>query len=163
MTNSTLPPVKAEELVSKARTLIGTPWHHAGRHATAGLDCIGVLVLSFQACGVDIEDDVNYTHIDEYDRMVKGMALYGDRFMEANQFNPWTLHIGDAVVFRGTLYRNRQVMTHVGILSELFTPGNLGKMIHACNDPASPKVTEEPIRPAWQRIFDSAWRYKNIQ
>ena len=102
-----------------------------------------------------MEDNVNYTTIDEYDMMETGLKQLADCYM-TNENCDWTqTRPGDIVVFRGRMYRGRDVMTHVGVLTEDTTV-----MIHACNDPSSPYVLEEYIRAGWMRIFDSAWRYK---
>lgn len=40
--------------VEYARSLIGTPWRHAGRRST-GLDCVGLMVLAFEQDGLAVD------------------------------------------------------------------------------------------------------------
>jgi hypothetical protein len=45
-------PTRAQ-IVTEARTWLGTPFHHQGRVRGVGVDCIGVIGCSAVTCGVD--------------------------------------------------------------------------------------------------------------
>lgn len=42
-------------LVTAARAYLGTPFRHRGRRRT-GVDCVGLLLLAFRDCGVELPD-----------------------------------------------------------------------------------------------------------
>ena len=60
--------MKAEQFIDSARALIGTPFHHQGR-VTAGVDCLGLVVLAAKNCGMVLEDKTDYP------RQSQGSAL----------------------------------------------------------------------------------------
>ncbi len=47
------------KLDEAARAYLGTPWLHQGR-SRQGIDCVGLLVLSVQDCGYEIQDYTAY-------------------------------------------------------------------------------------------------------
>lgn len=49
----------ATDPVALARTWIGTPFRHQGR-TRHGIDCVGLLVEVFRACGMDVTDMDGY-------------------------------------------------------------------------------------------------------
>lgn len=51
--------MSAEAFVAAARALIGTKWRHRGRKPWA-VDCLGLLVLSAQAAGRQLQDESFY-------------------------------------------------------------------------------------------------------
>ena len=70
-----------EQIVSVARAAVGTPWHHQGRVAGLGLDCIGLLV--HVARELDLEGagyaKTNYAHFPDQARVQRELAEYLDR------------------------------------------------------------------------------------
>jgi len=48
------------QLITEARRMLGTPFHHQGRQPGKGLDCIGVPIVAAIACGLDVHDVKNY-------------------------------------------------------------------------------------------------------
>jgi NlpC/P60 family putative phage cell wall peptidase len=47
-------------MVTAARTCLGTPFHHQGRKAGVGLDCIGLIVIALRAAGFAVHDRADY-------------------------------------------------------------------------------------------------------
>jgi cell wall-associated NlpC family hydrolase len=48
------------EIVTIARSYIGTPFHHQGRVKGVGIDCVGLLVCVMRECGLTVEDKADY-------------------------------------------------------------------------------------------------------
>ena len=70
-------------VVDEARKLLGTPWHHQGRVAGMGLDCVGVVIIAGKRAGAALEDVHGYrlpcdsTHlIDEIERQTDKVGTY---------------------------------------------------------------------------------------
>lgn len=85
-------------VVAKARSLVGSKFAHLGRSDLA-VDCVGLVILSFRAAGIPLQDFRAYRHRDdELDYVEECLALWPhcDRVMEAGE--------GDAFLFaiRGT-------------------------------------------------------------
>lgn len=53
--------VTRARLVQEVMKLCGTPFHHQGRSAQFGVDCIGCLILPILAVGLPIKDDLHYS------------------------------------------------------------------------------------------------------
>lgn len=47
-------------IVSEARSMIGTPWHHQGRAPGVGLDCIGLVICVLARLGYEAKDRAGY-------------------------------------------------------------------------------------------------------
>lgn len=48
------------DLVEAARGYLGVPFHHQGRNK-AGIDCLGLLVVSAKEAGIELEDHKGYS------------------------------------------------------------------------------------------------------
>jgi NlpC/P60 family putative phage cell wall peptidase len=55
--------IPKEQLFSEARLSIGTPFKHQGRLRGAGLDCLGLLIVTLRGIGLAPEDEVTYPRI----------------------------------------------------------------------------------------------------
>ena len=49
-----------DQITAAALALVGTPFHAQGRAPGVGLDCIGVAVCTALACGVSVQDRIDY-------------------------------------------------------------------------------------------------------
>jgi cell wall-associated NlpC family hydrolase len=49
-----------ERIIAAASAYVGTRWHHQGR-STAGVDCIGLLVLTARDLGLPVADETGYS------------------------------------------------------------------------------------------------------
>ena len=62
-----------------AHSFIGTPYRHQGRAPGAGLDCIGLVVASLEAAGIDISGlPSDYSHIPKPKLILSNIARYCD-------------------------------------------------------------------------------------
>ena len=86
-----------------ARRWLGTPWRHLGRNR-AGVDCIGLILLSALECGHDIPDPAPYAREPSDNRLVQGIQEHATRVGAAAP--------GDVLVFRWG-----RLAAHVGIAS----------------------------------------------
>jgi len=48
------------DITAAALALVGTPFHAQGRLPGVGLDCIGVAVCVARACGIAVQDRIDY-------------------------------------------------------------------------------------------------------
>ncbi len=156
-----MPHIKAQEIVTQARTWLGTKYHHQGRlkkstKGAGGVDCIGLIVGVCKELG--IQDGAGIP-ISEYDQT--GYALYPEgkrleqavlkhlRLVPAEKMRP-----GDILLFK--IFKEPQ---HVGLVSD-YVDGGFG-IIH-CNS-RSGAVVEHVLSDTWQRMIVGVYRFKNKQ
>lgn len=49
-----------QTIITAASAYLGTRWHHQGR-STAGVDCLGLIVLTARDCGIAVQDRFAYS------------------------------------------------------------------------------------------------------
>jgi len=110
-----------KRVIKEAMTYKGTK-HVMGGLSHNGIDCSGLLFVSFQANGI--------TNIP---RTAEGFARYGNILINTN-----TLQEGDLIFFTNT-YRTSKLVTHAGICigngEFIHTSSSKGVMISKINDP----------------------------
>lgn len=123
------------EIVAYARTLVGTPFHHAGRLPGVGVDCAGVLVLAARQCALVSQsfDLPSYTQTPDG----KTMLEWCNKFMGA-RVDRASLRPGDACVMVIDRYPQ-----HLGIVGN-HKRGGLS-LIHASNTANPPRVVETSL------------------
>ncbi len=60
MSENTVQALTPQRIISAASAYLGTRWHHQGR-STAGVDCIGLLVLTARDLGLTVLDETGYS------------------------------------------------------------------------------------------------------
>ena len=94
----------AQRCVAHARTLLGAKWRHRGRKPWA-IDCIGLVVLSVAAGGIQMRDRTNYGRepwkdglrqelIDHFGPPIEGDWQPGDIALIRFQDHPEPGHVG---------------------------------------------------------------------
>ena len=78
------------DFVTAARAYLGAPWRHLGR-STAGVDCIGLVLLAARQAGVEIPDPAPYTREPD-GRLLAGVRRHARRVAPAAD--------GDVLLFR---------------------------------------------------------------
>jgi cell wall-associated NlpC family hydrolase len=136
------PSLTGQQIVDEARTMLGTPWKHTGRIPGVGIDCAGLLSLTFQNLGVPVADNITYSLNDEFRTLLAEIRKYSDEIEGDPQ-------LGDVLVFSG-----RTMWNHCGI----YTGNN--RLIHAYSSPSIMKVVEHSINSEWPLV--RIYRYKNI-
>lgn len=110
-----------QKVIAEAKTYMGTR-HVMGGLSRSGIDCSGLLYVSFQANGV--------TNIP---RTAEEFARYGNIIINTND-----LQAGDLVFFTNT-YKTSKLITHTGICITkgefIHTSSSKGVMISKINDP----------------------------
>lgn len=125
------------KLVEAAREFIGTKFRHRGR-SIYGLDCAGLVVMSYRACGVDVQDFTLYGREPHRNGLVTHVtAALGLPLPEENR----TLMEGDVVVMRFDREPH-----HLAIVADYTYDGvHAWNIIHA--DGQSGGVLEQRLTP----------------
>jgi len=144
--------ISRTDVVNSARKTVGTPWSHAGRNPGVAIDCIGVVVCSFQASGMVVNDILHYSRVPgDEDRLIPVLESYG--FIRTEDKQP-----GNVVLM--TLGRDSHP-SHMGILTSKDT------LVHAMNYPSQTnklfKVKEVIFPGIWERRTSSMWMLKEWQ
>lgn len=99
----------AEKAIAEARSYVGCKWRHRGR-SRFGIDCIGLLVASMAAGGVEMRDRRDYGRTPWMDGLEQEMRdHFGDPIPLADA------QPGDVVLMR---WDDRSEPSHVGILAD---------------------------------------------
>ncbi|PWJ93517.1 NlpC/P60 family protein [Mesorhizobium loti] len=96
--------MSAEAFVAAARGFLGVPWVHQGR-TDKGMDCVGLIVLSMRAIGIDAPLAADYGRMQDYRQARRYLEVFCDRVGAPE--------IGDVVLFKTT-----QTL-HMAIVSEV--------------------------------------------
>lgn len=138
--------MRAIDVVLTAREYLGTPWVHTARLKKIGIDCIGLVIETYNEYGANIPPNTDYSLEDEYNKLEDRLSLY---------FEPLNTHnfqAGDILVFRTKMMYN-----HVAIFS------GEGTMIHSYQGSAHMQVIEEEYSAKWAFRFVRAFRHKDIE
>ena len=101
------------ELVEAARSYLGVKWRHRGR-SRHGIDCAGLVVLSYADCGVELKDFTQYGREPHQDGLITHMtAALGEPLEQ-----PVALMGGDVIV-----QKFDKEPHHVGILAAVMYAG----------------------------------------
>jgi cell wall-associated NlpC family hydrolase len=121
-------------LDAHAREWLGVPWRHLGR-TRAGVDCIGLVLLSCAAAGVTIPDPAPYAREPQGALLAREILHHADRA---------PIEPGAVLLFRMGVYAG-----HVGIASLHPDRGELS-VIHAYapHRVVVEQVLDEPLRKA---------------
>ncbi len=133
-----------QDIVNAARSFIGVKFHHQGRSAVTGVDCLGLLVLVAEVCQLKFEggtanehDETDYGHNPDTTRL-KG-AL--DRLLSPVPIEQ--MQAGDVILC--TLDHRPQ---HLAILADYAAAEGELAMIHAY----------APLRKVVEHRLDNTWR-----
>jgi cell wall-associated NlpC family hydrolase len=133
-----------EDIVNAARSFIGVRFHHQGRSAITGVDCLGLLVLVAEACHLRFDglsacdhDETDYGHNPDTarlnDALVRLLSPVPSGAMQA----------GDVILC--TLDYRPQ---HLAILADYANAVGELSMIHAY----------APLRKVVEHRLDETWR-----
>lgn len=127
-------------IVEAARQYLGVKFRHRGR-SRVGLDCGGLIVLSYRDCGVQIHDTTLYGPEPFKDGLVKHVALALDDAVLVAPVGEADLRDGDVIVMRF-----RKEPHHLGIIAAVDYAGTPAlNVIHA--DGESGRVLEHRLTP----------------
>lgn len=131
---------RTERMIEAARACLGTPFHHQGRVAGAGLDCIGLLIVAMQAAGLEVEDRTDYGPRPDGVSLIAALEAHGWARIETGEING-----GDVLVFR---YDHQP--QHVALATSSTT------LIHSFAPVG--KVVETAIGAYWMRRLVGVYR-----
>jgi cell wall-associated NlpC family hydrolase len=135
-----------EQIIAKARELLGKPWAHQGRSDT-GVDCGGALAWVARELGVSMVD------VEGYGRLPSSRSL--TQACEANYVRIALASIqpADVVMLR---FPGAMHPSHLALVTDW--NGGLG-LLHSLNAPGSSgRVIEHRLGKTWQHKIVSAWR-----
>ena len=131
-------------LIDAARSYVGVKWRHRGR-SKFGIDCIGLVVKSMEAAGIQMRDRLDYGREPWKDGLEHEMrAHFGEPVLD--------LKAGDVITMRGI---GQLGAGHVGIVAE--KNGYL-TLIHSYNADANSRVTEHRIDEVWENRISEIFR-----
>ncbi len=124
------------KLVEAARSFIGTRFRHRGR-SKHGVDCAGLGVMAYRACGVELVDWTLYGREPYRDGLVRNLTIaLGEALPTGAQ-----LQDGDVIVFRFDVEPH-----HVAVVAEVEYAGTPAlNIIHA--DGHTGRVLEQRLMP----------------
>ncbi len=122
-------------LADAAKEWLGVPFHHQGR-SRAGLDCLGLLLVSAKAVGVELED-------------LKGYARQPDGKTLISEANRQLTPVVDRQEGDILLMRFRHHPQHIAIVTR-------DGMIHSHED--SGGVVEHGLDERWRRRIVGVYR-----
>jgi cell wall-associated NlpC family hydrolase len=96
--------MSAAAFVSAARGFLGVPWVHQGR-SEKGMDCVGLVVLSARAAGIEAPLTANYGRLQDYRQARRYLEQFCDRVGSAE--------VGDIVLFKNSQSLHMAIATEV--------------------------------------------------
>lgn len=131
-------------IVQQARQMIGTRFRHRGRR-DSGVDCVGLGVVAFRACGVDVPDFRLYGREPHADGLVQRIREALGTEVACAPVMRIQIRPGDVLVFRFDVQPH-----HVGLaadylyggLSVIHADGHSGRVVeHRFTDDMLRRVT----------------------
>ena len=96
--------MSADAFLTAARGFLGVQWVHQGR-SERGMDCVGLIVLSLRAIGIDAPLTADYGRMQDYRQARRYLEEFCDR-------------VGDAEIGDIVLFKTSQTL-HMAIVSEV--------------------------------------------
>lgn len=138
--------IPAAQFIEQARALVGVPWRHQGR-AACGVDCIGLISLSFKGAGVDWAQLLGVSDRRDYGRSAQPDLLR----MVRDYCEPLAEPIDACLVVMK--FPQERFPRHFGIYAQ-------GNIIHA--DSRAGYVVEHGYRGVWKRCQHSLWKIPGV-
>ncbi len=129
-----------EKMIQAAREALDTPFHHQGRVAGVGLDCIGLIVHAACVAELPVDDCIDYGRNPDGTRLAAALLAHGFEEVTAMQG-------GDVLLFRFN-----RLPQHVALAT------SENSMIHAYAPLG--RVVESGIGESWQRRLVGIYRYR---
>lgn len=151
--------ITSEDIITQARSWLGTRFHHQGRlkkttNTAGGVDCIGLVIGVIAELGLyDAEGQKPLSH---YDRTDYSMLPDGKRLKAAIEEHFDSIPITNIAPADMLLFRFQDNPQHVGFVSD-YVQGGLG-LIH-CHA-RSKKVVEHGLTDVWRNMTVAAYRFK---
>lgn len=121
--------------------MLGVKWRHRGRKPWA-VDCVGLVLLSLRAAGLELEDEKHYSREPWKDSLRKKLR---SRFGEPINDDNW--QPGDIAVFKWGGYEP----SHIGILGDC--EYSRFSLIHSRRANSQGCVVEHHLDERWSRLL----------
>jgi len=132
----------AELAIEKARSFLNVKWRHRGR-SKFGIDCIGLIVISVKAGGIEMNDRVNYGRHPWKDGLRNELIAHFGKCVEG-EYLP-----GDVALIK---WQGAAEASHVGIIAN----SNYGlTLIHSFSQSS---VVEHLIDDVWKSRIIEVYR-----
>jgi cell wall-associated NlpC family hydrolase len=147
-----------QQIISAARSWLGTQYHHQGRlkrnsSTQGGVDCIGLIIGVAKELGLKSKTGKYLAEFDETDYLAVPDGVSLKRFLDTHlvPVRKEKIKPGDVLLFK--IFKHPQ---HVGIATD-YDERHLG-IIHCYS--GSGKVVEHVLSDSWQRMLVSGYRFK---
>lgn len=132
---------RRQKALQYARSLLGVKWRHRGRKPWA-VDCVGLVLLSLHAAGLELEDEKHYGREPWKDKLRQKLrARFGPPIRE-EQWQP-----GDIALFKWGGYEP----SHIGLLADYKYSGFA--LIHSRRAKVQNCVVEHALDERWRRLL----------
>lgn len=154
LTGGTIP---GQRVVDVARGFLGTPFVHQGRLGGVGLDCVGLLQVVAQGCGIVHQDFTTYPRRPRDGELERRISAHCTRV--DNRGGPYLIPYqvfgdpGDFLLF--WMNPATKEAHHVGIRTDV-------GMLHTHGLQGVKRVVEHGWDDFWRERFLSAWRLRAI-
>ena len=130
-----------DAIVARARELLGVRFMHQGRHAAHGLDCLGLLMVVAEGCGIRF-GEMRPAQLDRRDYGARPDAAMLEALLKQ-----WLTPVTQAAPGDVLLLRVQGRPQHLAVVTDYPQAGEFG-MIHAY----------APARRVVEHRYDAAWR-----
>lgn len=138
--------VTRSDIIIEARKHLGTRFHHQGRAPGAGLDCLGLIVVTGRALGLHVIDRTDYAASPDGLSLVKEISQSLD-----GPYALSTAKLGSILLFEFV----KGLPQHVGIATDI-------GIIHAlATEPR--KVCETRLDEQWRERVVSVWEFRGLE
>lgn len=138
---------RRRQIIASARRLVGTPFHHQGRLAFVGVDCVGVLVHVASELGLEHRDYADYKRVPSKSVLSSHLEVSGCSKVALENAEP-----GDILTF---WYQVEGLENHVAVLSK--AADGRSTLIHAYASAGG--VVEHDFDAFWRERVMNAWRF----
>lgn len=138
--------ITVDQLIASARALVGVPWKHQGR-TRFGVDCIGLIDLSFRGAGIDWAQLMGVADKRNYGRGAQPELLQ----MVRDYCEPISQPVDGCLIVMK--FPTERYPRHFGIYAG-------GNIIHA--DERVGHVIEHGYRGVWERCRHSLWKIPGV-
>lgn len=134
-------------IAESARKYVGVPFLHQGRNRQSGLDCIGLLVVTFEDLGMRLCDRADYKRFPDGKTLTEGVSRHFE------EINPSEASVDDLLLFFiSKRYRRPQhlaIRTELGIVHSHLQVGRVVE--HRLDDLWSGRVAAAFRGSSWRR------------
>ncbi len=140
---------RGHEVLSEARSWLGTPYRHQGRCRGAGADCLGLVLGVWQEV-IGPLPEIPPSYSADWGEMGRQEVLWDAALRHLCCVGPADVQIGDVLLFR---MMPNAIAKHLGIQS---ADGAMAQFIHAYSGRG---VVEPRLSGFWERALCARFRF----